>query len=48
MPGAKVGQSNSGRIKTSVVDPDQYVFGPPGSFLQQTKKVRKTLISTIF
>jgi hypothetical protein len=49
-------------FSNSVVDPDPYVFGPPGSgsvnilygygvgsesgsFYQQAKKVRKTLIS---
>jgi hypothetical protein len=55
------------RRDISVVDPDSYDFGPPGSgsviilygsgygfgpepefFHQQAKKVRKTLISTIF
>jgi hypothetical protein len=27
--------------------PDPHVFGPPGSFYQQAKIVRKTLISTV-
>jgi hypothetical protein len=39
------------RRNISVVDPDSYDFGPPGSepesFHQRAKKVRKTLISTI-
>jgi hypothetical protein len=35
-------------VRISVVDPDPYVFGLIvfGSFHQQAKKVRKTLIST--
>jgi hypothetical protein len=39
--------------KSSVADPDPnpdppdpHVFGPPGSFYHQAKKVRKTLIPT--
>jgi hypothetical protein len=38
-------------ISGSVVDPDPYVFGLPGSgsgsFYYQAKKVRKTLLSTV-
>ena len=39
-------------VTTSVRDPDPdpedpHVFGPPGSFYQQAKIVRKTLIPTV-
>ncbi len=36
-------------VLNSAADPDPYVFGPPGSgsFYNQAKKVRKTLIPTV-
>jgi hypothetical protein len=41
-------------VSVADLDPDPYVFGPPGSrygngsFYHQAKKVRKTFISTVF
>jgi hypothetical protein len=34
-------------IYASVVVPDPYVFGPPGSFYHQEKLVRKPVISSV-
>ncbi len=45
-------QTNKLLVTASVGNPDPYVFGPPGSgsgsFYHQEKKVRKTLIPTVY
>jgi hypothetical protein len=48
LPCRKIIVKNVGTLPFSVADPDPYVFGPPGSgsFYNQAKRVRKTLIPT--